>query len=83
MAEKKLTPIQEAIESIEWAIKEGNFSPQETGVMSGIKNSLQLLLPKEKEFAMNMFNAAKVYNGPYPDDVTYESFDEYFKQYEP
>lgn len=82
MAEKKLTPIQEAIESLKTMREDANLPAFKSGISKCIEK-LSLLPPKEKEFAKDMFDAAREYNGPYPDDLKYHSFNEYYKQYEP
>lgn len=79
MAEKKKTPLQEAISKLNVAT--GN-DLRDT-VMRDAVFLLQSFLPKEKEFAKDMFDAAREYSGPYPDNLKYHSFDEYYKQYEP
>lgn len=83
MAEKKLTPIQEAIANIELTMITGNFSPQEIAVMTLIQKNLLLIIPKEKEFSKSIWNAASdciVLKGSV--DVS-KNFNSYYQQYEP
>lgn len=89
MAEKKLTPIQEALKEIdswlEWckgkrSVNEANDVIEgKESVCMDLRNHLQSLLLKEKEFAKDMYNhGVNDYALEHKDD-----FNSAFKQYEP
>lgn len=80
MRDKKLTPIQEAIQSLtEDSKKVYGDGDYYNGIDRGYQNAidkLQSLLPTEKEFAREFFNDGNNLGG-------LVKFEDSFKQYEP
>lgn len=89
MANKKLTPIRELIEKIREEAKfyKSNSNSADKYHANGLAEAMSLLiayLPKEKEFAREMWGNGKSfgYNQHFPEAEPKPTFDEFFKQYE-
>lgn len=82
---KKLTPLQEAIREIDQLALHKAQTKEGLQMLSLIRSHIRdTLLPKEKEFAREMWGKGKSYgyNQHFPEATPSPDFEETFKQYE-